>query len=480
MANKNITMRILDDDGAYDKLYPQTSATQSQVSADTQQLFGQSTVDACLDKLADAISTLGRVVVKIVDVDGNPVQGATITGLGSGTVVTNASGQAGGILVTNPISITSPYADMKNTTADVKDNVGSSAPVVITLPSVAENEVVRYSTSRSVKFSNRVNTIDICCVGAGGGGGASGSYSISTSTGYLLNACTGAGGGGGDVKNSLGVSVTANTNYPIVVGAGGAAGLYNNIFTDGRTSGDGGTTSFMGLSATGGYGGNGWDVGWYYDDSVWAQDVVPQAATQGGLGGGVSQTIVRAYTISGATRFSSGWLTSTKDSTTPLNPQVGILYRVKYDITQGTTNISNLNGFYVWDGSKYVLADMTTLSTVGGNGGNGYAIVDKNTTIIYNPSDGIASSSAAVEFNSTTKQCGGGAGGSRTTAALTPGAPNGGAGGTTTASYGGTGGYGGGGGGAGYVGVSTDYNDEGGNSGGTGGSGMVVIRFHLK
>lgn len=486
MANKNITMRILDDDSTYDKLYPQTSATQSQVSADTKQLFGQSTVDACLDKLADTISTLGRVVVKIVDVDGNPVQGATISGLGSSTVVTNASGQAGGILVTNPISITSPYADMKNTTADVKDNVGSSTPVIITLPSVAENEVVRYSTSRSVKFSNRVNTVDICCVGAGGGGGASITRNFPTSTGYIVKAASGGGGGGGDVKNLLAVSITKNTDYPIVIGAGGVGGTYNNYFYSSRTTGDGGTTSFSNLlSAGGGYGGNGADVGFFYSNRDAGNSTMIRAATQGGLGGGSGYEIVNAYMISGKTLFASDWLTATKGSTSPINPQVGILYRLKTAITSANYDYSR-NGFYVWNGSQYVLADMTVISSVGGNGGNGFAFDDHSSSIQYNPTDGIASSSAAVEFNSTIKQAGGGAGGSRTTTALTPGAPNGGAGGIAT-NYGSTGlsggsaaGIGGGGGGAGYISVPTSGSIDDGEDGGVGGSGLVSIRFHLK
>lgn len=486
MANKNITMRILDDDGAYNKLYPQTSATQSEVSTDTQQLFGQDNVDACLDKLADAIGMLGRVAVKIVDVDGNPIQGATITGFGSNVVVTNASGQAGGILTTNPIRITSPYADMKDATADVKDSVGSIDPVVITLPSVAENEVVRYLQSRSVKFSSRVSNIDVCCVGAGGGGGASITRNFPTSTGYIVEAASGGGGGGGDVKNLLAVSITENTNYPIVIGAGGVGGTYNNYFYGSKTTGDGGTTSFGNLlSAGGGYGGNGADVGFFYSDRDFGNSTMVRAATQGGLGGGSGYEIVNAYMISGKNIFASDWLTATKGSTSPINPQVGILYRLKTAIDPGNYDYSR-NGFYVWNGSQYALADMTAIPSVGGNGGNGYAYdLHSGLDIQYNPTDGIASSSAAVEFDSTTKQAGGGAGGSRTTTALTPGAPNGGAGGIATnygstgLSVGSAGGYGGGGGGAGYIFVPTSGSINAGEDGGAGGSGMVAIRFHF-
>ena len=262
MVNKNITMRTLNDDGAYNKLYPQTSATQSEVSADTQQLFGQSTVDACLDKLANTISTLGRVLIKVVDANNNPIEGAVITGI-SGKNVTDAQGGASGILVNNPIAVKSPYVDLQDTTADASDYIGSLNTLTVTLPIAGENAIRRFTTSKSVTFSKMLKSVDICCVGGGGGGsGGYGHHAKSQgSSTWISVAWKGKGGGGGNIVNSNGITLAAYTAYPIVIGSGGVGSqplAYNatNVYEQrANPAGTGGTTSFGGVSATGGTGG---------------------------------------------------------------------------------------------------------------------------------------------------------------------------------------------------------------------------------
>lgn len=263
MVNKNITMRTLNDDGAYNKLYPQTSATQSEVSADTQQLFGQSTVDACLDKLANTISTLGRVLIKVVDANNNPIEGAVITGI-SGKNVTDAQGGASGILVNNPIAVKSPYVDLQDTTADASDYIGSLNTLTVTLPIAGENAIRRFTTSKSVTFSKMLKSVDICCVGGGGGGsGGYGHHAQSQgSSTWISVAWKGKGGGGGNIVNSNGITLAAYTAYPIVIGSGGVGSqplAYNatNVYEQrANPAGTGGTTSFGGVSATGGTGGS--------------------------------------------------------------------------------------------------------------------------------------------------------------------------------------------------------------------------------
>ena len=263
MVNKNITMRTLNDDGAYNKLYPQTSATQSEVSADTQQLFGQSTVDACLDKLANTISTLGRVLIKVVDANNNPIEGAVITGI-SGRNVTDAQGGASGILVNNPITVKSPYVDLQDMTADASYYTGSLNTLTVTLPIAGENAIRRFTTSKSVTFSKMLKTVDICCVGGGGGGsGGYGHHAKSQgSSTWISVAWKGKGGGGGNIVNSNGITLAAYTAYPIVIGSGGvgsqplAYDASNYLEQRANSAGTGGTTSFGGVSATGGTGGS--------------------------------------------------------------------------------------------------------------------------------------------------------------------------------------------------------------------------------
>ena len=263
MVNKNITMRTLNDDGAYNKLYPQTSATQSEVSADTQQLFGQSTVDACLDKLANTISTLGRVLIKVVDANNNPIEGAVITGI-SGKNVTDAQGGASGILVNNPITVKSPYVDLQDTTADASDYIGSLNTLTVTLPIAGENAIRRFTTSKSVTFSKMLKSVDICCVGGGGGGSGGYGHTAGQSGGssWIASVWEGKGGGGGNIVNSNGITLAAYTDYPIVIGSGGVGSqplTYNatNVYEQrANPAGTGGTTSFCGVSATGGTGGS--------------------------------------------------------------------------------------------------------------------------------------------------------------------------------------------------------------------------------
>lgn len=238
MADKNTTLRQKNTSGVYDKLYTKTTATQSKLSAETAALFGDGTADAdaALAKIADTIKSIGNIQVKVVDPNGNPIQGARITGL-YGTPTTASDGTAHGVLQTNPISISSPYIDLKDQTADTSGYVGSFNVLTVTLPIVGENSITRITSSKTVKFSKAVKTVDICCVGGGGGGG-----NLITKGDYRYE---GGGGGGGGIVNSYSQAPTYNTPYNIVIGGGGSTG---------RTAGKGGTTTFMGVSANGGGG----------------------------------------------------------------------------------------------------------------------------------------------------------------------------------------------------------------------------------
>ena len=241
MADKNITLRQKNTSGAYDKLYTKTTATQSKLSTATAALFGNNITDAdaALSKVADAVKTIGDVRVKVVDPNGNPIQGARITGL-YGTPITASDGTAHGVLQTNPISISSPYIDLKDQTADASGYAGSFDVLVVTLPIVGENGIIRVTSSKTVKFSKAVKTVDVCCVGGGGGGGQSANKQTTT---YEFNG-GGAGGGGGGIVNSYGINVSADTSYSIYIGNGGGI------------EGTGGTTTFLSVSAPGGTGGS--------------------------------------------------------------------------------------------------------------------------------------------------------------------------------------------------------------------------------
>lgn len=259
MADKNITLRQKNTSGVYDKLYTKTTATQSKLSTETAALFGDGTsdADAALAKIADTVKSIGNVQVKVVDPNGNPIQGARVTGL-YGTPTTASDGTAHGVLQTNPISISSPYIDLKDQTADASGYVGSFDVLVVTLPVVGENSITRITSSKTVKFSKAVKTVDVCCVG-GGGGGSGGSGS--TMSGYQVEVpFHGKGGAGGNIVNSYGISITSDINYSITIAAGGVGSEALKYITSNRfeekhnPGGQGGTTSFLSITATGGNG----------------------------------------------------------------------------------------------------------------------------------------------------------------------------------------------------------------------------------
>ena len=267
MADKNITLRQKNTSGVYDKLYTKTTATQSKLSTATAALFGDGTsdADAALAKIADTVKSIGNVQVKVVDPNGNPIQGARITGL-YGTPTTASDGTAHGVLQTNPISISSPYIDLKDQTADASGYVGSFNALVVTLPVVGENAITRITSSKTVKFSKAVKTVDVCCVGGGGGGG----NLIITSSGGETYYHVSGGGGGGAIVNSYGKSINADTDYTLSVGSGGASG---------HTGGTGGTTTFLSVSANGGGGA-------YVDQPSSSIDPIGKGGSAGAPGSG--------------------------------------------------------------------------------------------------------------------------------------------------------------------------------------------------
>lgn len=339
MADKNITLRQKNTSGVYDKLYTKTTATQSKLSTATAALFGDGTsdADAALAKIADTVKSIGNVQVKVVDPNGNPIQGARVTGL-YGTPTTASDGTAHGVLQTNPISISSPYIDLKDQTADTSGYVGSFDVLVVTLPVVGENAITRITSSKTVKFSKAVKTVDVCCVGGGGGGsGGSGHYSGST---YVQASFRGKGGAGGNIVNSYNISVTADTNYAINVGAGGVGSdtlLYHashyleekhnpggqggsTTFLSATATGGGGATSTggVGTSNNGGNGGSGNATGTEFNDGATyysggganaggrGQTPPPGGTPYGGTGGYIHSSASSTYGVDGGNGLGSG------------------------------------------------------------------------------------------------------------------------------------------------------------------------------
>ena len=293
MAN-NVTLHQKNKDGAYDNIYPRTTADHTMLTSATGNKYGltDGNAEQAVSISMDFISTIGAISIYVFDPLGNPVEGAIINGIG-GNRVTNSNGFAQGTLISNPITVKSPFIDLRDKFVNVIDYVGTVIPVRVTLDSVGENSVIRYTTSTRKKFTSGVKSVDICCVGGGGGGG----------TTPYTNPVGGAGGGGGGIVNKYNLSVIPNYYYSIVIGAGGKGGYTTSASTGSKVSGEsGGATSFMNVSAEGGSGGS---VSYAGDVVIGGQPGVDGCGYGGANNHGGSNTTVSEFD-DGKTFYSGG------------------------------------------------------------------------------------------------------------------------------------------------------------------------------
>lgn len=246
MANKKETLHQKTSSGAYDTLYVNTTATRTFVSSSINTKLGltNGNIDQAIARVVSDLKNTGLIHVRVTDNSGVPIVGAVITGL-ENTVTTGENGEVFGRIGTaTSMTVTPPYADFIPKTVSLSTYVSSFNIFIVRLDRIADGTTNRYSNSTILRFSNNVDSVDVCCVG---GGGAGGGY-----TAYSQNG----GGGGGAIVNSYNIAVTPDTNYPLIVGSGG---LYErSAGTSGggsASAADGGETSFMGVVAAGGKGG---------------------------------------------------------------------------------------------------------------------------------------------------------------------------------------------------------------------------------
>ena len=288
MAN-NVTLHQKNKDGAYDNIYPRTTADHTMLTSATGNKYGltDGNAEQAVSISMDFISTIGAISMYVFDQLGNPVEGAVIQGL-SGNPFTNASGFVQGTVVANPVTVKSPYVDLKDQSVNVTSYVGTTTAMRVTLESLGENGIVRFTRSTNVKFSHVAKTVDVCCVGGGGGGGQSANKQTTT---YEFNG-GGAGGGGGGIVNSYGINVSADTSYSISIGNGGGI------------EGTGGTTTFLSVSAPGGTGGS-LSGDYPYIEQVAGLAGIAGCGNGGHYGAGGSNTTVSEFD-DGKTFYSGG------------------------------------------------------------------------------------------------------------------------------------------------------------------------------
>lgn len=240
--SKNIILNQLNEDKTYNKLYPAGAIDYTFLSKETSEAYSveNGTVKDALSGLQDYISQSNIVSLKVIDSRGTPLKGIRVVGI-SGTPSTDADGFVSGVANTNSLTLVSSYVDIEKTkTVDISRYINTLKILTVIMNNVAENYIVRYNTSQQVKFSRRVKSIDICCVGGGGGGCRN--YMVGTTD---ISYSPGGGGGGGAIINEYNVVPQSETIYNIIVGTGGKAG---------HPASDGGSSSFMTVFAAGGKG----------------------------------------------------------------------------------------------------------------------------------------------------------------------------------------------------------------------------------
>ena len=246
MADKKETLHQKTSGGTYDTLYVNTTATRTFVSSSINTKLGliNGNIDQAVARVVSDLKNTGLIHIRVMDSIGTPIAGAVITGL-ENTVTTGENGEVfGKIGDATSMTVTPPYADFLPKTVSLSTYVSSFSIFIVRLDRIADNTINRYSSSTTLRFSNNVASVDVCCVGGGGAG-----------CGYTAYSQNG-GGGGGAIVNSYNITVTPDTDYPLMVGSGG---LYErSVGTGGggsASAADGGETSFMGVVAAGGKGG---------------------------------------------------------------------------------------------------------------------------------------------------------------------------------------------------------------------------------
>lgn len=206
-------------------------------------LFGRAadrTIDEAFSGIAGQLklimSDMATITLTVQTTNGKPIPDVLVQGIlneNGQAVYTNASGVATGYIGEGQQVVkVSGYADVEDYSETLTVVKGTNISKTWKLTT---NNFLSVKSSRSVKFTGNVSTIDYSVTSGGGGGGAGYGYP------------GGGGGAGGGTITKTGVEISPNTVYPATVGAGGKGGTYLDY--DGHP---GGQSSFMEDAPAGG------------------------------------------------------------------------------------------------------------------------------------------------------------------------------------------------------------------------------------
>ena len=330
---KNITLKQLNESSTYDELYPAGAIDYTMLTEATSAAYGveNGSVKDALTGLYQYIHSSDVVTIKVVDVSNNPLSNITANGI-IGSPQSGTDGVIKGVADSNSVTLVSPYVDtIKTKTVDVSKYKNTTRTLIVTMDSVADGAIVRYTSSQNVMFSNRVANIDICCVGGGGAGGRG----TSNTKGQGL------GGGGGGIVNLISCVVNANVGYQIKIGSGGA-------YTGSVASNSGGDSSFGSDVIANGGGG--------VTVNASSGGMVPGKAGADGCGDGGSSSTVSEFN-DGLIYYSGGG---------------GAASGVIYPSSSNPKNGGKPNGANgAWFNRSTNKTENATIAGIGGGGGGG-------------------------------------------------------------------------------------------------------------
>ena len=222
----------------------------------------KSSTDAALQNLSMVIAMIklnkGGINLTVLSSGGNPVPGVRVSGIldaNGNEIETDSNGKLTGYMNEGSVTLAiADYADIVNYSETITVVKGNIIDKTIT---VTVRNFLKITSSKSVKFSGNVNTIDYGVGGAGSGGAykhyiadVTGTNPPSEWQDYGGNF----GGSGGDVVTVESATPVHHQLYKAIVGSGGGGGGYYKSGSKYKTfsAADGGSSSFMGTTAVGG------------------------------------------------------------------------------------------------------------------------------------------------------------------------------------------------------------------------------------
>ena len=208
-------------------------STEAEIFGDTANRTVDEAFMGIMGKIALIMQNVASLTLTVTDTAGTPLQGVYVNGIfdeDGNAVATNASGQIVGYVAEGNTNLSiSQYGDIENYTEQFSAVKGQSYTKTI---QVTTRNFLQVTSSQNIRFSGNVEQVDVNAVGGGGAAGQS------------ISSKTGGGGGGGYCTVQNDVSFQANQLYPAVVGSGGKSNPSSGT--------NGGTSSFLGVSASGG------------------------------------------------------------------------------------------------------------------------------------------------------------------------------------------------------------------------------------